>query len=656
MSSLSGIKLQSSFALGQEAQKFSDDKNANESDINNFESTEIKGIAINFERSVASKNEGTEIELGGNLLEKDEAVEDANDSLSLSNSSQSGIPPLDYKYNNLSSWKPTSLDPKIQLLKFKLTQEITYREHLLDQLSRMVTSLDTRYWKYCVLRIRTAEENKSLHSEQLVSQRNRIVVMQNELGALIAHVRSLSLDVVDSIQKLRYAFRKEYETNEGLSLYFAHQNYLVKIKDDLKRIFYCDMQLIQYWLGFEPNTFMIPPQRHVGDKDMAFNLLGHALLNPFEEWHERIFEGVFMQWFRAHSEKMARELKHRKSNHLRKKLKSATNRLHIEHHDSPTSHQTLHNQPDSPSAELDASHKIFHIDLATESRDTVLTGASVDTLVKGDENNENSNVQHFSTDDLDTADKEVILNTPSDIEVRSANNDTLSDKSVAAPSVVSEETNVPAADAGIPVEEIVLPTNETELPIALSPTNKTIEENKIIQQDDERIEEHDLANNNDMDSHEFPSDAIESMADAAVIVLESLATGKPLEEFAIPTTATAPATAILRETEQDLEEWRQLRKYAGKSWGVDENTGQRGQGRTYAREFWTNYDQNPFVVEAIIGFQEVFPRFAIVPTVPLELQTKCAKAESVVLSEVRDVERYIESFFFKTKIVNCFFS
>ena len=283
------------------------------------------------ENDISFQDEGT-IEVGTKFDEKNNNDEDSA-TVEIIQEHQKDLIPLNYKFNNLSNWKPSSLNPKVQLLKFKLMQEITYREHLLDQLGRVVKNIDIRYWKYCVMRIRTAEENKSLNSEQLVSQRNRIVVMQNEISALIAQVRSLSLDVIHSAKKLRYALRIDYQTEDDLSIYFKGENYLLKIKNDLKDIFMCDAQPLQYWIAFEPNTFMIPPMKpHYQqlNSDNDSNLLSFhsmALHNPFDVWQQEVLDGVFMQWFRAHCEKMAREMKAKKSLHNKKKLISVSKKI-----------------------------------------------------------------------------------------------------------------------------------------------------------------------------------------------------------------------------------------------------------------------------------------------------------------------------------------
>lgn len=81
-----------------------------------------------------------------------------------------------------------------------------------------------------------------------------------------------------------------------------------------------------------------------------------------------------------------------------------------------------------------------------------------------------------------------------------------------------------------------------------------------------------------------------------------------------------------------------LRDYAARSWGTDPATGLRGQGKPFAPEFWSNFEQNPFVVEAAVGFAEVFPKFVLVPTLPAELRAKCLCAESVLAKEAAAVE------------------
>mmetsp|Transcript_21623 Transcript_21623/g.29915 ORF Transcript_21623/g.29915 Transcript_21623/m.29915 type:complete len:1243 (+) Transcript_21623:23-3751(+) len=519
------------------------------SDIDNdhdFECSDLDSLKLPSPRSERRK---------GFDLEADSEIKTTeNSAISLIHTA-----PLDYKFNNLSSWKPTSLNPKVQLIRFKLTQDIMYRERLLTQLNGMVKNLDKRYWKYSVLRIRTAEDNKSLNNEDLVSKRNRMVVIQSEISALIAHIRSLSLGVVDSISKLRYTIRKEYQTTEELSIYYKNQNYLLKIKNDMKDIFECTVEQMHYWIGFLPNTFMIPPEPDgVGVFDLN---TPETLHSPKAVWQHDIVEGVFMQWFRAHCERMAKEIKADKAN--RRKAKNAAIRkvvaatAHVGNSTTITPNLTINTQD----LEMQATPLISN------------NGNANDVLAV----NERKSTSRDDTETLNTT-------TTSGLEINTCS---------------SPSHNI--------VTELDSPTNFKELG---APGDST--EVKVVARRS-------------------------SVFDMTPEVNISQPSPKLPQLMTFPTSHMA--TTHSNEAASETEEWLRLRHYAASSWGVSERTGLRAQGRDSAPEFWCNFNQNPFVVESIIGFAEVFPRMTMIPTVPYELRIKCTQAEAVIDREAQSVNR-----------------
>ena len=570
-------------------------------------------------------------------------------------------------------------------------QEITYREHLLDQLGRVVKNIDIRYWKYCAMRIRTAEENKSLNSEQLVSQRNRIVVMQHEISALIAQVRSLSLDVIHSAKKLRYALKKDYQTEDELSIYFKGENYLLKIKNDLKDIFVCDAQPLQYWIAFEPNTFMIPPMKphyqqllHSDNDSTRSSLHGMALHNPLEVWQREILDGVFMQWFRAHCEKMAREMKLKKSLHNKKKLITISKKmisitgieLHkaddqipirvVEHSENAHVHSNNNDGATTSTAII--------IDEPTPSQDS-----GADQILKDDGLQDIRPKESIIASDSKTDREnkllpiEITTETPTDItSTVSIDNQTELQTEVLPdginPSIIVEleplkealgeevggddhvsqerydkdhESTLENGGVAVVVPKACLPTAiEPEVGANSNFSNSTsIGENAATNDDDD--------GNHVTNRDRTISDLLESIVEDVSNILHKEPLSSPLSSPLIPvnadsaslTESSSSSASAVPAVNSHPEEWQTLREFASSSGGVDEQTGVRGQGRKYAPNFWTNMDQNPFVVEAVVCFQEVFPRMAIIPTVPMELQNKCMAAEKILLREVNDTER-----------------
>jgi hypothetical protein len=110
-----------------------------------------------------------------------------------------------------------------------------------------------------------------------------------------------------------------------------------------------------------------------------------------------------------------------------------------------------------------------------------------------------------------------------------------------------------------------------------------------------------------------------------------------------------------------VPEWIQLREYALHSWSVastdDSKTtspppphhpphhhhhphqGEGGGGLLFVQDidatpsFWKSFNHNPFVVEAVTGFEETFPSFYLVPPLSHELYKRCLKCRQVLLRE-----------------------
>mmetsp|Transcript_14432 Transcript_14432/g.21688 ORF Transcript_14432/g.21688 Transcript_14432/m.21688 type:complete len:1029 (-) Transcript_14432:193-3279(-) len=73
------------------------------------------------------------------------------------------------------------------------------------------------------------------------------------------------------------------------------------------------------------------------------------------------------------------------------------------------------------------------------------------------------------------------------------------------------------------------------------------------------------------------------------------------------------------------EEWRELRNNCFPSWGSDEDPD--------AKTFWDNFDLNPLLVEAAVGFVDAFPSIYLVPPMSLALVNRCCKCEAVICDE-----------------------
>jgi hypothetical protein len=174
------------------------------------------------------------------------------------------------RVNNLSGWEIRSTSAATQILNFRMIESILFRENLLDKVSTMLLSIDSYYWKYCIRRIKAVEQDgRMLNCEELVLQQNRLFTMQNELSVAIAHLRSISIQIIEFVLKIRSSLRKEIDLgNDTISVFWKNENYLLKMNYDIQMLF--EFQILRYWIGFIPNPLMIPSRTH----------------NPLEKWQD----------------------------------------------------------------------------------------------------------------------------------------------------------------------------------------------------------------------------------------------------------------------------------------------------------------------------------------------------------------------------------
>jgi hypothetical protein len=82
------------------------------------------------------------------------------------------------------------------------------------------------------------------------------------------------------------------------------------------------------------------------------------------------------------------------------------------------------------------------------------------------------------------------------------------------------------------------------------------------------------------------------------------------------------------------EDWALLRDQCVKSWPSPEDP--------EADQFWKNYDLNPLTVEASVCFVDAFPAIFVVPPVQLALANRCSRCETILRDEeaiMQDAEK-----------------
>eukprot|EP01041_Mallomonas_annulata_P002246 gene2246-4367_t len=163
-------------------------------------------------------------------------------------------------YTNLSKWKMSSNEPEVQIAYLKAIKNIMLREDSLLNLKYLINSLDDTYWKYASLRIYSSTYKISNYNKELIAELHYLNKIQKELSVAIAHYRSITINVIQSIHDLRKKSLKFNKTQTSISIFWKQENYLLKMDGDFIHLF--EYQVMKMWLGFDSNLFFLPPVTH----------------------------------------------------------------------------------------------------------------------------------------------------------------------------------------------------------------------------------------------------------------------------------------------------------------------------------------------------------------------------------------------------------
>lgn len=139
---------------------------------------------------------------------------------------------------------------------------IILREECLLRIQALLQCMEECYWKYAVQCINRLDLDKTIDTDELYSMKCKIASMQQELSVAFAHLRSLSLSVVESVVKWRKESNMCVTAKYITSIYWCHDNYIIKMNNDIPAMLK-NSQIMNMWLGFTPqNTFLLPPPNH----------------------------------------------------------------------------------------------------------------------------------------------------------------------------------------------------------------------------------------------------------------------------------------------------------------------------------------------------------------------------------------------------------
>jgi hypothetical protein len=151
----------------------------------------------------------------------------------------------------------------------------------LIEFTEIARNLEENYWKYVLLRIKAGAKKQPINTESLISKKKVINSLQIQLSIVLAHLRGTSIDVLESIIKWRKTKKisNSIKTKETVSVLWKDMNYLQKMDDDF--ILLCDdFYFIRLWLGFEPNTLLLPPNEPVVPMELKFLKKQNSNLQP----------------------------------------------------------------------------------------------------------------------------------------------------------------------------------------------------------------------------------------------------------------------------------------------------------------------------------------------------------------------------------------
>lgn len=167
---------------------------------------------------------------------------------------------MSVEYNSLSKWKVAHNTLQAQDSYLNIIKFIFLRESSLIKISDLVLQMDKIYWRYANTYIaRKLYFKNNLKCDELKQMHLQIAEKQELLSVAIAHLRSISVDIVESVHQWRKHLQNDVTMRDTASLYWNGQNYLIKMLHDTQKLF--NTQTMLMWMGFEVDCFIIPPRQ-----------------------------------------------------------------------------------------------------------------------------------------------------------------------------------------------------------------------------------------------------------------------------------------------------------------------------------------------------------------------------------------------------------
>lgn len=467
----------------------------------------------------------------------------------------------------------------------------------------MISRCDEAYWKYANMKVDAVEKNKSTHSESFHVLLRTIERLQDELAVALAHLRSLSVCVIEGVVEWKVANKRNTMTEESVSLYWKKSNYLIKMLTDCTELL--NVPIMWMWLGFEPDVFMLPPKEQ----------------NVTTSWMTR--EALYQDWLVKHRNHQQQAL-----DNIKKLTRAAvgTRPTYVEAQklqeaaglgavlpqggtfaNSGNLNGSSPSDTSPASQEGDGSH-VQTPDTSNVVGDHPDMGKSFVVM-----NNRKTRVQHASSsgDGLADSDLDATGFSPKQSE------STIATKLVISLPEEKCENSIPASNRN-QSPSVRLNLDRSHVPTSASLSSGTLLAPKTVPKSSTLVAllEEDRAADNEPDTGNEEADVVDG----------------PTEE---EKDAASETDSDDSSSAQSAEEWRSLRKVCLDSWICMGNSPSRKPVMSGKDPFWDNVDLSSVVVQAAVGFTETMPKKLLIPQVNQSVIILCEHLLVEIHKEVK---------------------
>lgn len=471
-------------------------------------------------------------------------------------------------------------DPATKAACFKVFQMIIMREGSLIRALSVARALDNQYWKYSFLRIHCIQKKKSPNIEKLVAKKKKIWKLQQELSVAIAHLRSISISFLESVSSLRSLSAKITKCEYLLSVFWQESNYIQKMAKEMA--VFNQYLCVKVWLGFEPNALMVPPMDH----------------NPELEWRRSLDK--YEEWLRLHHDHLLAEKRRAGKGVTSVEMKSfATG--------TARGKGALLSVDDGMAIENSYQQHGMHISSFTISINEDDGAEEIRFLKEGTREAEIPSLQGVKSQ-VDCIDG------PNEFSQTNAS--------------VLRQIDTNNSDLSAPDNSDLSAPDKSDLS---APKNQGRQFSNCVEGEAQHF---DVLDNRSQHLERSPvADLLQQALESDELLLSSA--DIDADELSASSASLGGAGVV---------GWKVLRDYCARAWFPDCEFEDGGIGDNEQYEetilpFWEDPMHLPLVVEAALGFEDVFPLILLVPQLPANLRRKCSSLERIIREEDEEYER-----------------